>query len=54
VPVAGAEWAAAAAFVGADKKRRGRSVGLPTVKTLGEGTIARVPLADFEAGLRGG
>jgi shikimate kinase/3-dehydroquinate synthase len=54
VPVAGAEWAAAAAFVGADKKRRGRSVGLPTVKTLGEGTIARVPMADFEAGLRGG
>ena len=46
------EWAAAASFVGADKKRRGRSVVLPTVKSLGAGELVRVPMADFEAGLR--
>jgi 3-dehydroquinate synthase len=54
VAAAPAEWAAAAAFVGADKKRRGRAVVLPTVEKLGVGALVRVPIADFEAGLRAG
>ena len=47
------EWAQAAAFIAADKKRRGRSLVIPTAKILGAGALERVPLADFEAGLRG-
>lgn len=54
VAVPGSEWAAAAAFVGADKKRRGKAVVLPTVEKMGEGSLVRVPMADFEAGLRAG
>jgi shikimate kinase/3-dehydroquinate synthase len=49
-----AEWAMAAAYVGADKKRRGKAVTLPTVNRLGSGALARVPMADLEAALRGG
>lgn len=47
------DWTAAAGFIGADKKRRGRQVVLPTAKKLGNGELVRVPMADLEAALRG-
>ena len=48
------EWAAAAGYVAADKKRRGRHLLVPTVTALGGGELVRVRLADLEASLRAG
>ena len=48
------DWLGAAAFIGADKKRRGRQIVLPTVRKLGSGELVKVPVADLEAALRAG